>query len=97
MLQVCFIWMLYMFHTYVASVYLDVCIYLQWLSIVFSSVLDAYFECFICLFYTLQVLHLDVLKVDRVLYMGCTWKAGGARAVLVRATLGQRGPLRGCG
>jgi len=23
------------------------------------------------------MLHLDVSKVDRVLYIGCTWKAGG--------------------
>jgi hypothetical protein len=27
-------------------------------------------------FCMLQVLHLDVLKVDRMLYMGCLWEAG---------------------
>jgi hypothetical protein len=27
------------------------------------------------LFCTLQLLHLDVSKVDRVLHMGCTWEA----------------------
>ena len=26
----------------------------------------------------LQVLHLDISKLDRVLHMGCVWKAGGA-------------------
>ena len=26
----------------------------------------------------LQLLHLDVLKVDRVLHMGCVWKAVGS-------------------
>ena len=26
----------------------------------------------------LQLLHLDVLKVDRVLHMGCAWKAAGS-------------------
>ena len=33
----------------------------------------------------LQVLYLNVLKVDRVLHMGCTWEARGARACPARA------------
>ena len=40
-----FIWMLHMFHTYVACVLLICCVCLQW----FSSVSDACFKCFICL------------------------------------------------
>jgi len=35
----------------------------------FTSVSDACFKCFICLHRILQVLHMDVLKVDRVLHM----------------------------
>jgi hypothetical protein len=40
----------------------------QWFQVflsVFASVLDACFKCFICL----QMLHLDVLQVDRVLHL----------------------------
>jgi hypothetical protein len=36
---------------------------------VFVSVSDVCFKCFICLQSILQVLHLDILKVDRVLHM----------------------------
>jgi hypothetical protein len=39
----------------------------------------------------LQVLHLDVLKVDRVLHMRCTWEAGGSTSG-PRAMFGPRGP-----
>jgi hypothetical protein len=28
-------------------------------------------------FYMLRLLHLNVLKVDRVLHMGCAWEAAG--------------------
>jgi hypothetical protein len=46
---------------------------------IFACVLDSYFKCFICLFFMLQLLHSDVLKVDRVLYLRCAWEAiGGA-------------------
>jgi hypothetical protein len=38
-----------MFHTCVASVYLDVAYVLQWFSSVFASVSDACFKCFISL------------------------------------------------
>jgi len=42
-------------------------------------------------FYMLQLLHLNVLKIDRVLHMGCAWKvAGGAGDVR-----GGTGPLLG--
>lgn len=44
----------------------------------------------------LQVLHLDVLKIDRVLHMECAWKTGGTsgpHAVLWHERrLGQHGP-----
>jgi hypothetical protein len=37
---------------------------------VFTSVSDAYFKCFICLdTYMLQVLHLDVTKVNRLVHL----------------------------
>jgi hypothetical protein len=45
---------------------------------VFTSVLDACFKCFIYLFYMLQLLHLDVSKVDQMLHMRCAWEAAGA-------------------
>jgi hypothetical protein len=55
MLQVCFIWMLHMFHIYVASVLSRCCICLQWFSSLFSRVFagvsDICFKCFICLFF----------------------------------------------
>ena len=47
-----FIWMLHMFHTYVASVLSGCCVCLQWfLSVlgIFASVSDACFKCFIYL------------------------------------------------
>jgi hypothetical protein len=73
-----FIWMLHMFHQYVASVLSECCVCLHWFSTVFqvflqvfqkhvSSVPSAFKG-------MLQVLYLDVLKVDRVLYMVCVWK-----------------------
>ena len=71
-----FIWMLHIFHTYVASVLSGYCVCM--LAIVFNffkSALDACFECFICIFCMLKVLHLDVLKVDRVLHKGCVCEA----------------------
>ena len=69
-----FIWMLHMFHTYVASA-LSGC--LQWFSIIFASVSDACSKCFICLFCMLQVLHLNVSKGDRVLHKRYVWEARG--------------------
>ena len=35
------------------------------------------FQVFHLSFFMLQLLHLDVLKVDRVLHNGCAWKAAG--------------------
>jgi hypothetical protein len=49
----------------------------------------------------LQVLYLDVLKIDRVLHMGCAWEAGrgtsGPRASARhgQAKSEQRDPSRG--
>jgi hypothetical protein len=67
-----FIWMLHMFHTDVANVLFGYCVCLQWFSSVlgvFKSVADAcckYFNCFECI---LQVLPLDIVKLDLVLLM----------------------------
>jgi hypothetical protein len=80
--------MLHMFHTYVARVLSGCCVCLQWFLIVFSSVLDACFKCFICLF-LLRVLHLNVSKVDRVMRVG---SGRGARAVPWRQRSGVAGP-----
>jgi hypothetical protein len=44
---------------------------------VFVSVSDACFKCFICLFLMLQLLHLNISKVDQVLHMGYMQKAAG--------------------
>jgi hypothetical protein len=58
---------------------------------VFASVSDACFKYFICLFLTLQLLHLNVSKIDQVLHMGCMPKAaGGAHNIW-----GARGPTVG--
>jgi hypothetical protein len=97
-----FIWMLYTFHTYIASVLSRCCVCLQW----FSSVSGVFFKCFqthissVSSFFRrmLQVLHLDVSKVDRVLHIlqrdpTATAAGGGARG----AAWGQavRGVQRG--
>jgi hypothetical protein len=43
-------------------------------------------------FCMLQLLHLDILKADRVLHMGCTWEVtGGADDIR-----GDAGPLLVC-
>jgi hypothetical protein len=59
----CFICMLRMF----AMVFRCFQVFLQ----VFQTHVSSIF------FYTLQVLHLDIFKVDRVLHMRCAWKTGG--------------------
>jgi hypothetical protein len=41
---------------------------------VFASVLDACFKCFICIL-LLQILHLNVSKVNRSVAHGMQWKA----------------------
>jgi hypothetical protein len=76
--------------------YLDVayvCNDFQMFSGVFASVSDACFKCFICLFFMLQLLHMDVSKVDRVVHMGCAWKeASGADDV--QGGMGDSGAVR---
>jgi hypothetical protein len=50
----------------------------KYFSGIFATVSDACFKCFMCLFFCmLQLLHLDVSKVDRVLHMRCMWEAAG--------------------
>jgi hypothetical protein len=63
-----------MLQAYVLSVFkcficmcATVCICLQW----FSNILRHFYKCL----RFLQLLHLDVSKVDRVLHMGCAWEA----------------------
>ena len=68
-------------------------------SDVFASVSEVCFKCFIYLFCTLQLLYLDVSKVDPVLHMGCVWEAaGGADDVRggVGNVRGSAGPLLVC-
>jgi hypothetical protein len=61
-----FIWMLHMFHIYVASVLSGCCVCFDMVS----SVFQVFFTCVSSVsFYMLQVLHLDVLKVDLLLHM----------------------------
>jgi uncharacterized membrane protein len=73
------------FQMYVASAfilmfkvfYLDIVYVCNSFSIIFASILDACFKYFMCLFFMLQVLHLDISKVVRLLHMGCAWEAEG--------------------
>jgi hypothetical protein len=44
-----FIWILYMFHTYIASVLSRCCVCFTMVLSVFASVLDVCFKCFVCL------------------------------------------------
>ena len=84
-----------------ASVSSGCCICLQWFSNVFQ-VFSQVFQTFVSsvssmFFCTLQLLHLEVSKVDRVLYMGSAWEADGSaddvRAAWQRS--GRRGPTVG--
>jgi hypothetical protein len=65
---------------------------------VFSSFSWCFCKCFSYFGRMLQVFHLDIAKVDRVLHMlQCAWEAKGARAILARrlaarATSGWCGP-----
>jgi hypothetical protein len=66
-----FIWMLYMFHTYLASVFFSMLhIFCNGFFKCFYNVSYTCFKCFICLQTMLQMFHLDVSKVDRVLLLG---------------------------
>jgi hypothetical protein len=75
-----FIWMLHLF-TIVLSVFE---VFLQVFQKHVSSVLFAFRR-------MLQPLHLDVSKVDRMLYMGCIWEAGGAVSVWCKRCRGGAG------
>ena len=68
-----FIWMLHMFYTYVASDLYECCVYLQRFQVFFQVFLKVFHThvlsvsfVFICM---LQVLHLDVAKVDWMLHL----------------------------
>jgi hypothetical protein len=84
-----FIFMLHMFHTYISSVLSECCICLQW----FFSVFRCFCNCLrlmVQVFHRsfermLQVLHMNVSKIDRVLRMlqcdppAIVARGGGAR------------------
>jgi len=100
-----FIWMLHMFHTYVASIFLDVAYVLQWFSSVFHMFFLQVFQTHVSKFSSifccmLQVLHLDVSKVDRVLHMGCRGKREGRERApcgsTTQLTSERRKTLHGC-
>jgi hypothetical protein len=76
-----FIWTLYMF-----------AMAFKYLAGVFASVSDVCCKCFSCFGRMLQVFHLYIVKVDRVLHMlQCVWKNGGdASGTRVRS--GDTGP-----
>ena len=71
-----FIWILNMFHTYVASVLSGCCICFsmafQVFSGVFASVSDTCFKCFICLQTYVANASSGYFKIDRVLLLGPT-------------------------
>jgi hypothetical protein len=68
----CFIWILRMF----AMVF-------KYFQVIFSSVLEAAFNCFICLRRMLQVLHLDISKIDRMLHLSSSSSAASPRYLLL--------------
>ena len=73
-----FIWMLHMFHAYVASILSGCCVCVAMVfkcfSRVFASVSDAHSSVSSVFFCMLQVLDLDISKVYRVLHMKCAWE-----------------------
>jgi hypothetical protein len=72
MLQVCLSGCCICFHTYIASVLSECCVCLQWFkcfSGVFASISDACFKCFMVFRRMLQLLHLNVSKLDQMLHL----------------------------
>jgi hypothetical protein len=64
------IWMLHMFHTYVARVLFGCCVWLQWFSSVFFKVFKKHVSSVSTAFRRiLQLLYFDVSKVNRVLHL----------------------------
>ena len=67
--------MFYMFLTYVISVFIWT---LHMFSYIHCKCFSRMFQVFhLSFFFKLQMLHLNVLKVDQVLHMGCAWEAAG--------------------
>jgi hypothetical protein len=52
--------------TSVSSSIAYICNSFKYFSGIFVSISDACFKCFISVFFMLQLLHLDVLKVDQI-------------------------------
>jgi hypothetical protein len=65
----------------------------QWFSNVFQAFSQVFSDtCVSFVFFRmLQLLHLDILKVDRVLHIGCVWEVGWRRG----RRPGRRGPNAG--
>ena len=58
-----------MFHKYVASVLSGCCVYLQWFQVFLQEFQTHILSVSSVFMRMLQVLHLDVLKVDRMLHL----------------------------
>jgi hypothetical protein len=73
----CFMWILHMFHTYVASILSGRYICLQWffsrVSKCFVSVLGACCNCFSCFVRMLQMFYLNVSKVNQDIAHVAMW------------------------
>jgi hypothetical protein len=86
-----FIWMLHVFHTYVACVLFRCCVWLQW----FSSVFMCFFKCFRSMFQVFQ-LPIDVYcncffyvsKIDWVLHLSSPSSSTLSRCVLLPVSVG---------
>jgi hypothetical protein len=58
-----------------ASVSSECWICLQWFSNVFQTFSQPFSDACFCM---LQLLYLDVLKVDQILHIGCAWEAANS-------------------
>jgi hypothetical protein len=82
-----FIWMLHMFYTYVATFLSRCCVCLQWFSSVFRCFFQVFQKPVSSVSYAfrrmLQLLHLDVLNADRLLYLSSSPSIALSRCVLL--------------
>jgi hypothetical protein len=76
--------MLHTFHTYVASVLNDIVYVLQWFSSVFQVFLHVFQQNVSSVSYAFRrMLHLNVLKVNRVLHLSHHFSATSPRCLLL--------------
>jgi hypothetical protein len=84
-----FIWMLHMFHTYISCVLSR---WLQWFSSIFRCFFQVYQKHVLSVSSTfrrmLQLLYLDVSKVDRVLHLSSSPSATSSRCILLSTSVG---------